>query len=102
MHNINNQKIIIAIILAILGGFIFYHIYSKSEKETTIIENNLEIQNTKKEEEQTKEIILVHISGAVNTEGVVELEENSRISDAIEKARRSKRKCKYTRHKFSI
>ena len=31
-------------------------------------------------------MILVHVSGAVNKEGIYELKENSRISDAIEKA----------------
>ena len=29
---------------------------------------------------------MVHVSGAVNKEGIVELEENSRIADAIEKS----------------
>ena len=61
-----------------------------------LIENNLEVEDTKEkneEEQYSDTFILVHVSGAVNKEGVVELKANSRISDAIDKARRIKRRC---------
>ena len=66
--------------------------------------NNLKTKDTETQEErkETEEIdedgeeysdkfILVHVSGAVNKEGIVELKINSRIADAIEKARWNKR-----------
>ena len=37
-------------------------------------------------EKNSDSVIFVHVSGAVNKEGVYELKENSRISDAIEVA----------------
>lgn len=51
------------------------------------LENNLPVQKEKEEQETySDDRILVHVSGAVNKEGVVELKVDSRISDAIEKA----------------
>lgn len=89
MRNINKkQKIIIVITLIVIA--ITYYIYSKKNnvednlnQELTIQENTQE-HTVKAEEEKQK--IIVHISGAVKNEGIVELEIDSRIADAIEKA----------------
>lgn len=94
MYNFNKkQKIILGILTAIVAGFICYYVYAKEDNNDTLLalENNLEIQSEEKEEQEkySDDIILVHISGAVNKEGIVELKIDSRISDAIEKARRS-------------
>ena len=86
------QKIIITIIGSMIIIAFLYYIYTKEDvmvisTEENIIENtigNLE-QNEKTTKEKTDKII-VHVSGAVNKEGIVELEGNSRISDAINKA----------------
>ena len=94
MYNLNKkQKIIIIILLIILAGGFFYYVYTKDDN---ILENTLEgdisnqIQknavNAENTNEDTNSKIVVHISGAVNKEGIVELEENSRVADAIEKA----------------
>ena len=105
MYNPNiKQKAILVISLLAVVGCIFYYIYSKNQKEEIELQNNLEIENVV--EEQTKEtpnneIILVHISGAVNKEGVVELKTGSRISDAINKARGNYTRSRYKRYKFS-
>ena len=97
MYEFNKkQKIIIAIIgLMIIIAFLYY-IYTKEDDsiistEEIVEENMVEntIGNLEENEETTKEDtdkIIVHVSGAVNKEGLVELEENSRISDAIDKA----------------
>ena len=84
---------LIAIITTIISIAFLYYIYTKEEtifiSEDEVIENNtvqtIEENNEKKEKEESEKIV-VHISGAVNKEGVFELEENSRISDAINKA----------------
>ena len=96
MYELNKkQKRIIVVILCIIIIAFLCYIYTKEDStfiatEGTIEENkiqeenNIEDENTKTDEEEQK--IIVHISGAVNKEGVFELKENSRISDAIDKA----------------
>lgn len=93
MNNFNQkQKIILGILTTIILGGICYYVYGKEDNSTQLeIENNLEIQNEEAQEEYSDTLILVHVSGAVNKEGVIELKANSRISDAIEKARRIQR-----------
>ena len=99
MYNLEKkQKIVLSAIAIIIIGSICYYIYAKEEKENTQIINNLEIQSTEEQKEDKENHIIVHVSGAVKKEGVVELEENSRIADAIEKARRNKRWCIYKWH----
>lgn len=84
--NLNKEKIKkISIIVIIMVLIIGYFIYQR-KNEFTISEEVVSNENTIEEpkEEECKKII-VHISGAVKQEGVVELEEDSRIADAIEK-----------------
>ncbi len=105
MYNFNQkQKIILGVLTAIVAGFICYYVYAKEDNSTQLeIENNLEIEGEEMEGKvYSDDAILVHVSGAVNKEGVVELKVDSRISDAIDKARRSKRRCLYRRYQFSI
>ena len=68
-----------------------YYTYAKDEN--MLLSEELEISNTTENTEENEnttqeeqEMIVVHVSGAVNKEGIIELEENSRISDAIDKA----------------
>ena len=99
MQNLNKkQKIILSILASIIIISIGYYVYSKDEKYEEIeIDENIQISNEnnntninneqlENQEEENKETIVVHVSGAVNKEGIVELEENSRIADAIEKS----------------
>lgn len=85
------QKIIIGIVIVIVAIVAIYYSY-KQENNFLEETENLEIENQAKEgaeesEETTeKEKIIVHISGAVQNEGIVELESGSRVADAIEKA----------------
>ncbi len=84
------SKIIIIVVISILSMGIGYYAYSKenSEFEASNFEignqDNSENENSKTEKQEEK--IKIHISGAVKSEGVIELEENSRVADAIEKA----------------
>lgn len=84
--NQNKEKVKkISIIVIVMVLIIGYFIYQR-KNEFTINEEDVSKENAMEEpkEEKSKKII-VHISGAVKQEGVVELEENSRIADAIEK-----------------
>ena len=89
MKYINKKtKILLIILISIIAIAVGYYTY-KNEKESQnfIEEQNLEIEENKQEESSKEtEKIIVHVSGAVQNEGVIELEENSRIADAIEKA----------------
>lgn len=92
MYEFNKkQKIILVIIVAIVIIAFLYYIYTKEDStvistEELIEENTIgNLEKTEETIEKTNKII-VHVSGAVNKEGIVELEENSRISDAIDKA----------------
>ena len=85
------QKIIIILIGIILIIAFLYYTYAKDEN--MILSEELEVTNTTESTEESENIaeekqetIVVHVSGAVNKEGMIELEENSRISDAIDKA----------------
>ena len=81
--------IIIAGTLIVIGITIF--IYNSNKIDTSEINEEMLIANnetnniidTKIEE---KNIIIVHITGAVKNPGIVKLEEGSRIEDAINKA----------------
>ena len=91
MYEFNKkQKIIIVIILSVIIIAFLYYIYTKEETifitEEENIQENLTSKNEIVEQKEEKEKIIVHVSGAVNKEGVIELEEGSRISDAILKA----------------
>lgn len=98
MYNFNKkQKIILGVLSAIVVGLICYYVYAKEERnqESLALDNKLAIENENIQEQEkfSDDRILVHVSGAVNKEGVVELKVDSRISDAIDKARRGKGRC---------
>ena len=82
------QKIVLFIIIIITLGIAYYTYTIKINDQFNIEEQNLEVEenkieeSNKIEEEMTK--IVVHVSGAVRNEGIVELKEKSRIADAIE------------------
>lgn len=82
------QKILLIIATTIILAGVGYFAYAtETEKQN---ETNLEIAETEEKQEDEKENkeekIIVHLSGAVEKEGIIELNENSRIADAIEKA----------------
>lgn len=94
------QKILIALIAMILILFIGYYIINKADNSEYISLETEENQNEEEninseeknnidennEEENNNEYIIVHITGAVNEEGIVEIKEGSRISDVIKLA----------------
>lgn len=83
------QKIIVVVLIIIMCIVIGYYIISKTEKYdysdiekiSNIIEEDQEIDDNIIENK-----IVIHITGEVEEEGVIELEKGARISDAIEEA----------------
>ena len=86
------QKIVLIMIISIITLGIGYYTYTtKTNDEFSIEEQNLEIEENEREKEINENIkentkIIVHVSGAVVNEGIVELEEKARVADAIEAA----------------
>lgn len=88
-----NKKTIIFISIIIVCVIGTYYLFIK-EKEYIENDSNLIVSNGIEKEDKendTKDIeeknkIVVYIAGAIKNEGVYELEENSRITDIIEKA----------------
>ena len=96
---IENKKKIISIALAIMIviGFIIYMVINNQNDNEINFEELVTNQNNEENEqesetnenntqEETKKEIVVHITGEVKKEGVVYLEEGSRVVDAIKKA----------------
>ena len=80
------QKIIVVILIIFMCLIIGYYFISKTQKNDY---SELEtIAEEKEQEEETieEDKIVVHITGEVENEGIIELEKGARISDAIEKA----------------
>lgn len=83
------QKIIVVVLIIIMFIVIGYYIISKTEKYdysdiekiSNIIEEDQEVDDNIIENK-----IVIHITGEVEEEGVIELEKGARISDAIEEA----------------
>lgn len=80
------QKIIVVILIIFMCLIIGYYFINKTQKN-----DYSELETIAEEKEQEEEIIeedkiIVHITGEVENEGIIELEKGARISDAIEKA----------------
>ena len=91
MGNLNKtQKNIIIGAIIIVVAIIGYYVYGRETNEDDVLtsEEVLNVNEENNREGSTKEQgkIKVHITGAIQKEGVVELEENSRIADAVEAA----------------
>lgn len=91
MVDINNltqtQKRIFIIGIIIAVGIIAFYVYSKDNNYEEISTEEIMVKNETQTEETTDtEKIAVHIMGAVKNEGIVELNEGARVSDAINSA----------------
>lgn len=92
MIKLDRKNVTIIIFIIIVIGIVYY-IYSNyfnestQDFETTLEnENKVEVESNNEKDKNKENNMVVHISGAVLNEGVIELKEGSRITDAIEKA----------------
>ena len=86
--NMENKKRILAISLVIGLCIIIAIILAFENKEEYIEIEKFEVLDTTGQDgkKEIKETIKIHISGSVNYNGILELEEGSRIDDAIKQA----------------
>ena len=83
----NNKKIIVYILIGIvvvIGAIKLIDIYYQNNNEKITIQNVLTTED--EPEKRENETIKVYVTGEVKNQGVIELEQGSRIVDAIEKA----------------
>ena len=74
--------IFLGIVIILLGCFF----YAKKDSDEIIAEDILiDNQNTIQESVKNTNTIKVHVAGCVQSQGIIELEEGSRIADAIDK-----------------
>lgn len=73
----------VLLFLIVISNCSIYYICKNNDKREVIIENNIPIVQTKEEKVQEKGIYKIDIKGEVNVPGVYELQEGSRIIDAI-------------------
>ena len=90
MGKISKRTRIIIIVIGIIIVIVGYYFYQKDENNI-IIENinenaNYNINNEIEDSEKNIEKIMVYISGAVNSPGVIEIKSDMRVTDAIELA----------------
>ena len=80
------------IIVVLVIVLIIFVIKNNQESESFVVESNRENvingENSEKKEKEAEKVekIKVHVVGFVNSPGLIELDEGSRINDAIEKA----------------
>ena len=90
MKKINKKIIFIIIIISgIIYGIFNYFTQNKNKENLENISQDIIINNQTEnttEENNNQEKIVIHITGAICNEGIYELEENSRIADAVKMA----------------
>lgn len=90
----NKQKNIVIIVGITVTILVMYFIYQKlgkndviqTDDEILIMQNITKDGNISDTENEEEERIFVHIAGAVNLPGIVELKQGERVKDAINKA----------------
>lgn len=90
MEKLNQKQtyifIVIGAIMILVIGYYFYTKIAKNEEYEQIdFVNEVEINESKKDNE-IKEEIIIHIAGEVKNPGIIRIEEGSRIADIIEQA----------------
>ena len=87
MQKINKKILFIIIIISgIIYGVFNYFTQNKNKENLENISQDIIINNQTEnitEENNNQEKIVIHITGAICNEGIYELEENSRIADAV-------------------
>ena len=90
----NKQKNIVIIVGIAVAILVMYFIYQKlgkndviqTDDEILIMQNITKDGNISDTENEEEERIFVHIAGAVNLPGIVELKQGERVKDAIDKS----------------
>ena len=92
MIKLDRKNVTIILLVIIVIGIVYY-IYSNYFNESTQDfeaklgnVNKVDVEPNNEKDKNKENNMVVHISGAVLNEGVIELKEGSRITDAIEKA----------------
>lgn len=94
MVNLSKKQKIILIVVVIIIIILLLLYFVKQNNESTYLDLGIDEEIMKKDDEQKNSIedseeknkIIIHVSGSVKKEGIVKIDEGSRIVDAIEAA----------------
>lgn len=89
--SLNQKRIIIIVGIVVTIGIIYFIYNNLGNNNVDQLDDNMLIQNNNINEiasdnAETEEKIIIHVTGAVKTPGIVKLDDGSRIEDAIEAA----------------
>ena len=82
LNNMTKKQIIIIVVTIIIIAILFFLYNKMNIEDKEIIIDNVLVENNV-EAKTEKNVLIVHITGEVNNPGIVKLEEESRIEDAI-------------------
>ena len=82
----NKQKTILGTLVVLTMLFIGWYIIKKTENKDYIELETIEENNEIEEEVIMDDKIVVHITGEIENEGVIEIEKDARIADVIDEA----------------
>lgn len=90
MNNLTKKQIAVVIIVGlmffiVIGGYL-YNVYSKENEELELLEDELINEENYEQNNAESGKVIVHIAGEVNSPGIIEIDEGSRIADVVEKA----------------
>lgn len=94
MVNLSKKQKIILIVVVLIIILLLILYFLKQNNESTYLDLGIDEEIMKKDDEQKNSIedseeknkIIIHVSGSVKKEGIVKIDEGSRIADAIEAA----------------
>ena len=80
------QKNIVIAVIILFIGIVGYYVYGRDSDTQEVINDEEIIAKDEENSNESQEKIKIHITGAIQKEGIVTLYENSRVADAIEAA----------------
>lgn len=87
MENLSmQQKIVLGVLGLIVVIILIIYVFTKENSTVYAFEGDNNLIQSANTVESSKEKIVIHIAGEVESEGIVELPVNSRVSDAINAA----------------
>lgn len=82
------QKFLVVLLIIIAAGIIIFYYFNSTKNIYNNEETNIKIESEEETTEEVKESenIIVHITGAVKNNGIIEIKKDARLNDVIEAA----------------
>ena len=83
LNNMTKKQIIIIVVTIIIIAILFFLYNKLNVKNNEILIDSILVENKVENQIDKQKVLIVHITGEVNNPGIVRLEAESRIEDAI-------------------